>query len=110
MPRDSNVEVLSPDDANDVEALRAASNDTLGFMALSVMKGYLRQRGGIGIWGDEGLRAYALFAAHRHHVRLIHLCVIDQYRRSRYAGRLLQAVVGAAKERGVGTVKFDMSP
>lgn len=98
--------VLSPDDIDAVEALRAASNETLGFMALSVIEGYLRQGGGVGIRGDDGLRGYALYAVHRYHIRLIHLCVAAQYRRSGYAGRLLDAVVGAAKERRVGMVKL----
>ena len=82
------------------------SNDTLGFMAWSVMKGYLEKGGGVGIRADVGLRGYALYAVQRRHVRLIHLCVADEFRRSGYADQLLDAVVGAAKDRRVGTVKL----
>ena len=75
-------------------------------MPLSVMEGYLKQGGGVGIRGDDGLLGYALYAVQRHHVRLIHLCVADQFRRSGYARRLLDTVIRAAKERRVGTVKL----
>ena len=106
MSGEPRVEVLSPDDVAAVEALRAMNNETLGFMPLSVMEGYLKQGGGVGIRGDDGLHGYALYAVQRRHVRLIHLCVADQFRRSGYAGQLLDTVVRAAKERRVGTVKL----
>jgi len=106
MAHDLSVEALTANDLADVEALRATSNDTLGFMALSVMEGYLEKGGGVGIRAGVGLRGYALYAVQRRHVRLIHLCVADQFRRSGYAEQLLDAVVRAAKDRRVGTVKL----
>ena len=106
MVPEPSVTALSPNDVSDVEALRAMNNKTLGFMAMSVIEGYLRKGGGVGIRGDDGLRGYALYAVHRHHVRLIHLCVADQYRGSSYAKRLADAVVDAAKQAMVGTVKL----
>ena len=98
--------ILSPDDVGDVEALRAANNETLGFMAMSVMGDYLKRGGGVGIWGEDGLRGYALYDVRRLHVRLIHLCVARQHRGSGYAERLVDAVVEAAKKARVGTVKL----
>ena len=106
MAREPSVAALSHNDVADVEALRAMNNETLGFMAMSVIEGYLRRGGGVGIRGDDGLRGYALYAIHRHHIRLIHLCVADQYRGSSYAERLTDAVVDAAKQAQVGMVKL----
>ena len=98
--------VLSPDDVGDVEALRAANNETLGFMAMSVIGDYLKRGGGVGVRGDDGLRGYALYDVRRRHVRLIHLCVAHQHRGSSYAERLVDAVVDVAKKARVGTVKL----
>ena len=98
---------LSHNDVADVEALRAMNNDTLGFMPMKVIEDYLRMGGGVGIRGDDGLRGYALYAIQRHHVRLIHLCVADQYRGLGYAERLADAVVDAAKQAQVGMVKLN---
>ena len=106
MAHDLRVTALSPADLAEVEALRAMNNETLGFMAMSVMEGYLKKGGGLGIRGPDGLRGYALYAVHRHHIRLIHLCVARPYRGSRYAKQLVDAVVGAAKEARVGAVKL----
>ena len=106
MAHDLRVTALSPADLAEVEALRAMDNETLGFMAMSVMEGYLKKGGGLGIRGPDGLRGYALYAVHRHHIRLIHLCVARPYRGSRYAKQLVDAVVGAAKAAHVGTVKL----
>ena len=106
MAREPSVAALSHNDVADVEALRAMNNEALGFMAMSVMEGYLKKGGGLGIRGPDGLRGYALYAVHRHHVRLIHLCVAQPYRGSRYAKQLVDAVVGAAKAAHVGTVKL----
>lgn len=98
--------VLSPDDVHDVEVLRAENNETLGFMAMSVIEGYLKRGGGVGVRGDDGLRGYALYAVQRHHVRLIHLCVSHQYRGAGYAEQLVDAVVDAARTARVGAVKL----
>ena len=106
MTNDLHVTALSPADLAEVEALRAMNNETLGFMAMSVMEGYLKKGGGLGIRGPDGLRGYSLYAVHRHHVRLIHLCVAQPYRGSRYAKQLVDAVVGAAKAARVGAVKL----
>lgn len=100
------VEALSVDDVDNVEALRAANNKTLGFMAMSVIEGYLNRGGGVGVRGEDGLRGYALYAVQRHHVRLIHLCVGHQYRGGGYAERLVDAVVEAAKMARVGAIKL----
>lgn len=97
---------LSPDDADDVDALRAANNETLGFMAMPVIRYYLKRGGGVGIRGDDGLRGYALYDVRRLYVRLIHLCVDHQHRGSGYAERLADAVVDAAKEARVAALKL----
>ena len=101
--------MLSPHDVGDVEALRAANNETLGFMPMSVMADYLKRGGGVGIRGHDGLLGYALYDVRRLHVRLIHLCVAHQHRGSGYAERLVDAVVDAAKSARVGTVKLTCS-
>lgn len=98
--------VLSPDDVHDVEVLRAENNETLGFMAMSVIEGYLKRGGGVGVRGEDGLRGYALYAVQRHHVRLIHLCVSHQYRGAGYAEQLVDAVVDAVRTARVGAVKL----
>ena len=98
---------LSVDDLDAVEALRAQNNETLGFMRRSVLDDYLRQGGGIGLRSADRLLAYVLYARHHHHIRVIHLCVAGSERGTGYARRLMDAVVGRAKEYRLGVVKLN---
>lgn len=98
---------LSPDDVDVIEALRAESNETLGFLAKPVMSDYLEKGGGFGIRDANGLVAYCLFARHRRHIRIIHLCVAPLDRGAGHARRLVDAVVDEAKNGRIGVVKLN---
>ena len=103
----SSVVALSVNDLDAVEALRARNNETLGFLAKSVMADYLRQGGGLGVRDVDGLIAYVLFARHQHHIRIIHLCVSGHERGTGHARRLVDAVVDRAREHRLGVVRLN---
>ena len=107
MTRESSIVQLSPKDLDAIEALRAANNETLGFLPKPVMTDYLRQGSGLGVRGSSGLVAYCLFARHKHHIRIIHLCVGAPARSVGHARRLVNAIVDKAKEHRVGVVKLN---
>ena len=101
------VVLLSPGDLDAIEALRAANNETLGFLPKQVIKDYLGHNGGFGIRGGDGVTAYCLFARHKHHLRIIHLCVDAHARGGGHARSLVNAVVGEAKGHRVGVVRLN---
>lgn len=98
---------LSSLDLDAVEALRAENNDTVGFLPKPVMEDYLQQGGGLGIRDGNHLIAYALYAPQQYHLRLIHLCITSNHRRSGHARRLVEAVVGKARQRRVGEIRLN---
>ena len=98
---------LSLGDIDAIEALRAQSNDTLGFSPKGMIEDYLGQECCIGVRTVYGLVGYALYSLHRHHLRIIHLCVACRERGAGHARRLVEAVVKRATERRVGIVKLN---
>ena len=98
---------LSLGDIDAVEALRAQSNDTLGFSSKGMIGDYLGQGCGIGVRTVHGLVGYALYSLHRHHIRIIHLCVSCHERKAGHARRLVDVVVERATDRRVGIVKLN---
>ena len=98
---------LSLADIDAIEALRAQSNDTLGFSPKGMIEDYLGQECCIGVRTVYGLVGYALYSLHRHHLRIIHLCVACRERGAGHARRLVEAVVKRATERRVGIVKLN---
>ena len=98
---------LSLDDLDTVEALRAQNNEKLGFLPKSVMEDYLGQGCGVGARTVNALVGYALYSLHRHHLRIIHLCIAGHERSAGHARRLVDTVVQRATERRVGVVKLN---
>lgn len=94
-------------DLDAIEALRAENNDTLGFLAEPVMADYVGRGGALGISADDRVIAYCLFARHRHHIRIIHLCVGPTERGSGHARALVDAVVKEAEAQRVGGIKLN---
>ncbi len=93
-------------DIDAVEALRAESANTLGFLPWEAIKKHLEGGGGIGIREGHSLQAYALYGVHQQHIRLTHLCVAQQHRGKGYAGRLLDCVIEAGQRHGVDVIKL----
>lgn len=102
----TDVVKLSEADVDAVEALRAESANTLGFLPLEAIKRHLKSDGGIGIREGHSLRAYALYGVHQQHIRITHLCVARQHRGQGYAGQLLDCVIETGKSHGVGAIKL----
>lgn len=98
---------LSLSDMDAVEALRAQSNETLGFSPKGMMEGYLGQGCGIGVRTANGLVGYTLYSPHKHHLRIIHLCVAYCERSAGHARRMVEAIVERATDRRVGVVKLN---
>ena len=71
------------------------------------MEYYLSRGSALGIFENGGLAAYCLFAHHKHHVRVIHLCVAAMARGCGHARNLVNAVESDAKSRGLGGIKLN---
>lgn len=75
------VVTLTDVDLNSVDALRRRNIETLGFFAKGALSHYLASGGGLGLKSqDNRLVVYLLFACHKYHIRVIHLCVGDEAR------------------------------
>ena len=104
----SSVVTLTCADLDAVEALRERNTETLGFLAKGVLSHYLASGGGLGTKTPDGrLVAYQLFALHRRHIRIIHLCVAAEARGCGYAKALVDQLTDVAKQRDIGVVKLN---
>ena len=102
------VVTLACTDMESVEALRAHNTGTLGFLAEGALSHYLASDGGLGSKTQDGrLVAYLLFARHRNHIRIIHLCVSDEARGAGYAKLLVNRLKSIAKQHEVGVIKLN---
>ena len=104
----SSVVTLTCADLDAVEALRERNTETLGFLAKGVLSHYLASGGGLGTKAPDGrLVAYQLFALHRRHIRIIHLCVAAEARGCGYAKALVDRLTDIARQRDIGVVKLN---
>ena len=102
------VVTLTCTDLDAVEALRERYAETLGFLAEGALSHYLASGGGLGSKTQDGrLVAYLLFAHHRRHIRIIHLCVADDVRSTGYARILINRLIAEAKQHDVGVIKLN---
>ena len=101
------VVTLTNADLKSVEALRKHNTETLGFLADGILSHYLALDGGLGLkTQDDRLVAYLLFAYHQSHIRIIHLCVADEARKSGYARDLVNQLKRVAKNHDIGVIKL----
>ena len=102
------VVTLTCADLGFVETLRARNTGTLGFLAEGALSHYLASGGGLGSKTQDGrLVAYLLFARHRNHIRIIHLCVADEARGAGYAKLLVNRLTDIARQHDVGVIKLN---
>ena len=101
------VVTLTNVDLNSVDALRQRNTKTLGFLAKGALSHYLDSGGGLGLKSqDNRLVAYLLFARHKYHIRIIHLCVDDEARETGYARVLVEQLILVARNHDIGVIKL----
>ena len=102
------VVTLTAVDLNSVEALRRRNTETLGFLPEGVLSHYLDSGGGLGVkTQDNRLVAYLLFAIHKNHIRIVHLCVADEARGTGCARALVDQLIRVAENHDTGIVKLN---
>ncbi len=101
------VVTLTDADLNSVDALRERNIETLGFLAKGALSHYLDSGGGLGLKNqDNRLVAYLLFARHKSHIRIIHLCVDDEARGTGHARALVDQLILVARNHDIGVIRL----
>lgn len=102
------VVTLTAVDLSSVEALRRRNTETLGFLPKGVLSHYLDSGGGLGLkTRDNRLVAYLLFAIHKNHIRIVHLCVADEARGTGCARALVDQLIIVAENHDVSVIKLN---
>lgn len=85
------IDMLTEADLPAVDALMKRNSATLGFLPGEALRSFLGSGTVLGAKTEDGvLGGYLLYAPHRRHIRIVHLCVDASLRRQRLAQRLFE--------------------
>ena len=102
------VLTLTCADFNAIDALMKRNKETLGFLAKGVLLHHLKSGECLGVKShDNHLVAYLLFAHQKSDIRVIHLCVDDEARKTGYAHALIEKLKCIARKYNIGVIKLN---
>ena len=94
---DVNFAQLTSDDLDAVDVLMKRNSRTLGFLPTEALSDYLHQGRVLGAKvGEEQLVGYLLYAHNQHRLRIVQLCVAEEFRGCGVASQLLEKLKDAA--------------
>ena len=99
------INTLTPADVPAVDQLMKESRNTLGFLPLVVLQAHADSGTILGaMTSDNRLAAYLLYASYRERFRVIHLCVLEEFRGRKLARRLIEELVARATTQRILTL------
>ncbi len=86
--------ILDQLEVDEVDALMKQNSSTLGFLPKQVLCEFLDQKAVIGARNDDGtLMGYLMYASYPERIRVVHLCVSKDQRRSGVAKQLMGQLI-----------------
>ena len=85
------ISQLTATDFDGIDALMKRHSQTLGFLPRAVIRDHLDKGSVLGAKTDDGqLAGYLLYAHYQDRFRIVHLCVVDEYRKQDIARKLVE--------------------